>query len=120
MASTGGMGRPRSDALGLAAARRSDGHIVDQLIAERGEKLVASRAWPLVRPLLYRILHYDEAVRMADTIAPLDAAGAMDYIGSLLDLKLEVAGAERVPPAVAQAASDASDTSDTSKNVMTE
>ena len=97
MASTGGMGRSRSDALGLAAARRPDDHIVDQLIAERGEKLVASRAWPLVRPLLYRILHYDEAVAMADTIAPLDAAGAMDYIGSLLDLRLEVAGKERIP-----------------------
>ena len=50
-------------------------HIVDKLIAERGEKIVNSRWWPLIRPILYKILHYDEAVRMADELAPLPGAG---------------------------------------------
>ncbi len=45
-------------------------HIVDQLIAERGEKIVSSRHWPLIKPVLYKILRYKEAVRMADDLAP--------------------------------------------------
>lgn len=80
-----------------AAAGFDRAHIVDQLIAERGQQLVSSWAWPLLRPLLYRILHYGEAVRMADAIAPLGSAAAMDYVGALLDLKLEISGLERVP-----------------------
>ena len=46
-------------------------HIADQLIAERGQKIVNSRLWPIVRPLLYKILRYKEAVRMADELGPL-------------------------------------------------
>lgn len=72
-------------------------HIVDQLIAERGEKLVSSRAWPLVKPLLYRILHYGEAVRMADEIAPLAGQAAMEYVSGLLDLGLDISGLENIP-----------------------
>lgn len=98
MANTGEIETGRPDSLELAAASRPL-HIVDQLIAERGEKLVASRAWPLVKPLLYRVLHYAEAVRMADTLAPLDAQAAMDYIGALLDLRLEIEGAGHIPRA---------------------
>jgi putative hemolysin len=72
-------------------------HIADVLIAERGEKIVNSRLWPLVRPLLYRILHYDDAVRMADEIAPLPALAAMQYVSKLLSINLDVAGLERLP-----------------------
>ena len=74
----GKYGPPRS----RSSARRTP-HIADILIAERGEKIVNSRLWPLLRPLLYKILHYDEAVRMADELAPLPADAAMAYVSRL-------------------------------------
>jgi putative hemolysin len=72
-------------------------HIADQLIAERGEKIVNSRFWPILRPFLYRILHYREAVRMADDIAPLSGSAAMEYVSRLLALDLDIGGLDRVP-----------------------
>lgn len=74
-------------------------HIADQLIAERGQVIVNTRFWPLVRPLLYKILHYKEAVRMADEIAPLSAQAAMDHVAKLLSLDLDIQGLERLPRA---------------------
>ena len=41
------------------------------LIAERAPRLAAHPAWPLVRPLLYLLLDYAKARRLADDIAPL-------------------------------------------------
>jgi len=72
-------------------------HIVDQLIAERGETLASSWAWPLLKPLLYRILHYHDAVRMADEIASLSGFEAMAYVSDLLKLDLKITGADRIP-----------------------
>jgi putative hemolysin len=72
-------------------------HIADQLIAERGQKIVNSRWWPLIRPLLNKILHYDDAVRMADEVGPLPGRAAMEYASRLLSLDLDVSGLERVP-----------------------
>ncbi len=89
------VGEVRSAVLDLEAPRVP--HIADILIAERGEKLVNSRWWPLVRPLLYKILHYDDAVRMADELAPLSAQAAMEYVSRLLAIDLDVTGLEHVP-----------------------
>jgi putative hemolysin len=85
--------RPGVITLGLSGTP----HIADQLIAERGEKLVNSRFWPLIRPVLYKILHYREAVRMADEIGPLPADAAMDYVSRLLSLDLDITGLDRIP-----------------------
>ena len=74
-----------------------DKHIVDQLIAERTAGLSSHPLWPLVRPVLYRYLHYDDAVRMADEIATLTGRGVLDYISELLTLDIRVTGAERIP-----------------------
>jgi putative hemolysin len=82
-------------AIGLDLNRHP--HIVDQLIAERGQKIVASRHWPLIKPFLYKILHYREAVRMADELAPLPGAAAMDYCSRLLSLDLDIDGLDNVP-----------------------
>ena len=110
MANIGDIGKARTVMLkaGLepTAAERAAGvhinavrgaHIVDDLIAERGQKLVNSWSWPIIRPFLYRILHYREAVDMADQIAPLDGASAMEHISRILNLDLDVTGLERIP-----------------------
>ena len=89
------VGEVRSSVLDLD--RPSTPHIADILIAERGEKIVNSRWWPLLRPLLYRILRYDDAVRMADELAPLSAQAAMAYVSRLLSIDLDVTGLDRIP-----------------------
>ncbi len=89
------VGEVRSTVLDLGARRTP--HIADILIAERGEKIVNSRWWPLVRPLLYKILHYDDAVRMADEMAPLPAKAAMAYVSRLLSIDIDVTGLDRIP-----------------------
>lgn len=73
-------------------------HIVDVLIEERAPKLSGSWAWPLVRAPLYRLLDYRKAVRMADTIAPMEGRAALDHVSALLDLQVSVRGLEHVPP----------------------
>lgn len=72
-------------------------HIVDLLIAERAPKLAASPVWPLARPLLYAMLDYAKAVRMADAIAPLPGRAALDFISDLLSLEVSAAHLHRTP-----------------------
>jgi putative hemolysin len=74
-------------------------HVVDQLIVERAPKIAASAAWPLLRPILYQLLGYRKARRMADAIAPLSGQGALDYVSDLLGLTVVADGLERVPVA---------------------
>jgi putative hemolysin len=72
-------------------------HIIDVLIAERAPKLAATPVWPLLRPLIYRMLDYAKAVRMADAIAPLPGVAGLDYVSTLLDLRVAASGLERIP-----------------------
>lgn len=72
-------------------------HVVDDLIVERAPKLAGSALWPVARPLLYRLLDYNKARRMADTIAPMSGQDALEYVSDLLALKVETDGLDRVP-----------------------
>ncbi len=72
-------------------------HIVDTLIAERAPAMVASAAWPLARPALDALLHYREAVRMADAVAPLSGSEALAWLSRRLSLKVEVRGLGHAP-----------------------
>lgn len=82
-----------------ASALRRDArdHIVDRLIAERAPKLAGSAAWPLLRPLLYAMLDYGKARRMAEAIGPMPGRAALDYVSDLLALKTRTTGLDRVP-----------------------
>ena len=51
MADLENVGEVRSAALKIEIPKTP--HIADILIAERGEKIVNSRWWPLIRPILY-------------------------------------------------------------------
>ena len=73
-------------------------HIVDILMEERAPHLSASPLWPAVRPLLYSVLNYAKARRMADALAPMGGREALDYVSDLLSVKLEITGLERIPP----------------------
>lgn len=76
-----------------------DAHIVDVLIAERAPHLAASPVWPLIRPLLYRLLNYRRARDMADAIAPLGGREALEYVSRLLEVRVATKGLERIPGA---------------------
>jgi putative hemolysin len=73
------------------------GHIVDVLIAERAPRLARSPVWPLLRPLLYAVLDYGKARRMAEAIAPMTGQDALNHVSQLLSLKVSASGLERVP-----------------------
>lgn len=79
------------------APSRAEPHIVDALIAERAPRLTASPLWPVVRPALYGVLGYGEAVRMADAIGPLSGAQTLDYVSNLLSLKVTASHLDRLP-----------------------
>lgn len=78
-------------------SRAAEPHIVDRLIAERGEKLVSNPLWPVARPFLYAILNYGEAIRMADEVAPLSGLAGLEYVSGQLELDIDVSGAHRIP-----------------------
>jgi putative hemolysin len=72
-------------------------HIVDTLILERAPRLSATPLWPVLKPLLYRILDYGKARRMADAIAPLPGRAALDHVSRLLALHVQAEGLENIP-----------------------
>lgn len=80
----------------LSPARPRE-HIIDTLIVERAPKLAATPLWPLIRPLLYRMLDYAKARRMADAIAPMSGRAALEHVADLLALQVTARGLERVP-----------------------
>ena len=82
-----------------SAAAAGDKHIVDVLIEERAPKLSNGPLWPVLRPVLYTVLNYNKAVRMADTIAPMSGRDALESISELLHVKRESYGVDRIPNA---------------------
>jgi putative hemolysin len=84
--------------LGAAIPRAGcDVHIIDQMLAERTTTLSQHRLWPVLRPLLLRVLHYREAIRLADAVANLSGWDAMCYLSNLLELDVAVSGRENLP-----------------------
>ena len=80
----------------LSQPRRRD-HIIDVLIVERAPNLSATPLWPFLRPLLYRLLDYGKARRMADAIAPLPGREALDHVSRILALNVAASGLDRIP-----------------------
>jgi putative hemolysin len=76
---------------------RREPHICDVLIAERAPRLTRSMFWPVIRPMLYTLLNYRAAVRMADAVRLLPGAEALDYVSDLMDLRVAVMNPERIP-----------------------
>jgi putative hemolysin len=86
-----------SDTLSLLSHGRP-GHIVDTLIAERGQKLVEHPLWPAMRPFLYSVLRYDKAIQFANDVANLPGPQVFDYLSAALGLDIQVRHADRIPP----------------------
>ena len=89
----------REIALEPGRARPGPGevHIVDQLIAERSMGLRSHPLWPLMRPVLYKVLRYGDAVELADTLAPMSANEAFAFCSDLLSLDIHATGEQHIP-----------------------
>ena len=73
-------------------------HIVEELIAERAPKLMARpRLFKLVKPALYRMLAYDAAVFLADTIKPLSGHTAFQRVARHINPRTAVVGLSNLP-----------------------
>jgi len=72
-------------------------HIVDVLIAERAPRLAGGPLWPVARPLLYALLDYAKARRMADAISTMPGRAALDHVSDLLALRVDIARLDRIP-----------------------
>jgi len=76
---------------------RSDLHIVDELIQERCPSFVGHWTWPLSRPILYNLLGYRKARRMADHLMTRNGEQSFDYLSEQLAMDITVSHAERLP-----------------------
>lgn len=79
------------------AAVKNHAHIVDVLIAERAIGLASHWSWPLVRPMLYKLLGYNRAVTLADIVADMSGPKAMSFVSNKLNLQLDISGLDRIP-----------------------
>jgi len=73
------------------------GHIVDTLIAERGQRIVRNPLWPVMRPFLYTLLRYNKALQFANDVANMPGFQCFEYMSNLLRLDIQVRHAERIP-----------------------
>lgn len=74
-----------------------DEHIVDTLIKERCPSFVSHWSWPVMRPLLYRILGYDKARRLTDYLQTLNGRDSFDHLSGELSVQLQLNAIERMP-----------------------
>lgn len=73
-------------------------HIVEELIAERAPRLISKpRLFKTVKPLLYRMLAYDAAVFLADTIRPLTGHQAFSRVAEHINPRTAVVGLSNLP-----------------------
>lgn len=73
------------------------GHIVDTLIAERGQRIVRNPLWPAMRPFLYTLLRYNRAIKFANDVANMPGFQCLEYMSDLLKLEINVSHCERIP-----------------------
>ncbi|HEY5678456.1 MAG TPA: 1-acyl-sn-glycerol-3-phosphate acyltransferase [Pseudomonadales bacterium] len=73
-------------------------HIVDTLIEERARGLMQHPLlWRLVTGLLYPVLGYRAAVRMADTVADMGGVEIFEMLSAQLKLDIDLGGTEHIP-----------------------
>jgi putative hemolysin len=82
---------------GLGERSNGEPHIIDQLIHERATRMSRTMMWPLLRPLIYRVFNYHQAVFMADEIAAMSGRDAMTYLSGVLSLNVTATGTQNIP-----------------------
>lgn len=81
----------------LRDLEETDEHIVDTLIAERCPSFVEHWSWPVTRRVLYALLGYAKARRMADALMALNGRESFQYLSGELDIQLTTHHFDRLP-----------------------
>lgn len=76
---------------------RADQHIVDVLIEERCPSFSGHWTWPVVRPLLYSLLGYRKARKLADELATMTGQDSFRHLSDALDFRLTLERFDRIP-----------------------
>jgi len=73
-------------------------HIVDQLIAERAERLQSRETiYRIIRPTLNKAMHYDLAVELADKVKTMSGHDAFALVSDMMKPEISVTGLENLP-----------------------
>jgi len=73
-------------------------HIVEELLVERAPKLIARpRFFKAIKPLLYKLLAYDDAVTFVDTIMPLSGHEAFSMASDHISPNITLKNLENLP-----------------------
>ncbi len=72
-------------------------HIVDTLIKERCPKFVRHWTWPMTRPVLYAMLGYAKARRLADHVRELNGQDSFAHLADKLTVNLSLNNIARMP-----------------------
>lgn len=81
----------------LENIKKTDAHIVDELIMERCPSFVGHWSWPAIRPALYGTLGYNKARRTADYLRTMHGQDGFDHLAEELDFKLTLNRIDRMP-----------------------
>lgn len=87
---------PRPSAF-LTADTATNLHIVDALIQERCPTFADHWTWPVLRPVLYNMLGYRKARRMADELVQMNGTDSFNYLSTNLAFDLTLNAIDRVP-----------------------
>lgn len=73
-------------------------HIVDTLIEERAQQLMAHPVvWQFVKRVLYPVLGYRSAIRMADTIQNMSGLAVFEHLSEALAMDVRCTGLDHLP-----------------------
>lgn len=90
--------RVAAEGAGLGIALDRPSHIVDRLIEERAGRLIEHPLlWQTLRQLLFPLLKYDDAIRLADSVADLPGFQAFGLVSQLLTMHTRVDGIGNLP-----------------------
>ncbi len=72
-------------------------HIVDALIEERCPSFVSHWTWPALRPVLFNVLGYARARKLADYLRTLNGRDSFDHLAGELAVDLNLHRIDRLP-----------------------
>ncbi|HEY5647261.1 MAG TPA: 1-acyl-sn-glycerol-3-phosphate acyltransferase [Pseudomonadales bacterium] len=76
----------------------NDQHIIDLLIEERAARLIARPLlWRLLKPTIYPLLDYGNAIRVVDEVADMQGLDIFRYLSDLIRMDVRVEGAANIP-----------------------
>lgn len=73
-------------------------HIVEELLVERAPKLIARpRLFKAIKPILYKLLAYDDAVSFVDSIEPMSGHKAFSMASDHINPNITIVNLENLP-----------------------